>query len=82
MNKEEVIDILQERIYEWEKKPNDKRSYYYGCNERINSIIKNLKDSIGDMKEGDFPEYMIAIYGDLGIDLTHSITEHRILYSI
>ena len=80
MIKKDVINTLQERIYEWERKPNDKRSHFYGCSERVGDIIKNLKSSIEDLKEDDFPENMIIMYADLGIDATMPTSEHKIVY--
>ena len=79
MDKQEVINTLQNRIYGWERKVLDEDSYYYDCNERVTDIIQNLKDSIEDLKEEDFPEDMVIMYADLGIDLTTPKRKYEIV---
>lgn len=68
MKKEEVINLLQGRIQKWEEKPKNRTSRYYGLNERVGEIIQNLKDSVEDIKEEGFPDELLIVYADLGID--------------
>ena len=67
MKKEDVINTLQNRIYEWEKKPNDKRSHYYGCNERVGDIIKNQVGMSFGKGEGNKAKHLEESIKEMGL---------------